>query len=319
MAASSARRIATVSRYKEIDLSKLKTYSISTRYSKVNANAFAKPGSVDIEQFLDCMPNILAAHDLKELIGHCKAARAKGKPLIVGLGGHVIKCGLAPLLIELIEAGYVHCLVSNGSVMIHDYEIARFGSTSEDVSAALADGSFGMAKETSQELNQLSKEAFARGEGLGEAVGRYLAAESANPHLSLLAAAYRKGIPFCVQVAIGTDIIHQSNHAEGPALGYASLKDFRIFCNQVADLNNGGVYLNFGSAVILPEVFLKALTVARNICGEVKDFYTAVFDMNMHYRASVNVVQRPVETGGKGYYFIGHHEIMIPLLIKSLL
>lgn len=308
-----------MSRYKEIDLSKLKTYSISTRYSKVNANAFAKPGSVDIEQFLDCMPNILAAHDLKELIGHCKAARAKGKPLIVGLGGHVIKCGLAPLLIELIEAGYVHCLVSNGSVMIHDYEIARFGSTSEDVSAALADGSFGMAKETSQELNQLSKEAFARGEGLGEAVGRFLSTESAYPHLSLLATAYRKGIPFCVQVAIGTDIIHQSNHAEGPALGYASLKDFRIFCNQVSALNDGGVYLNLGSAVILPEVFLKALTVARNVCGKVKDFYTAVFDMNMHYRARINVVQRPVETGGKGYYFIGHHEIMIPLLIKSLL
>jgi len=308
-----------VSKYKEIDLGHLKTYSVLERYSKVNTEAFAKPGKVGISDFLDCLPDVLAAQDLKELIGHCKAAREKGKPLIIGLGGHVIKCGLAPLIIELIKAGYVSCLVSNGSVMIHDYEIARFGSTSEDVSAALADGSFGMARETSQELNHLSKEAYARGEGLGEAVGRHLGANSANPHLSLLASAYCHGIPFCVQVAIGTDIIHQSNYAEGPALGYASLKDFRIFCNQVAALNQGGVYLNFGSAVILPEVFLKALTVARNVCGEVKDFYTAVFDMNMHYRARVNVAQRPVETGGKGYYFIGHHEIMIPLLVKSLL
>lgn len=308
-----------MSRYQEIELRNLKTYSIAGRYSKVKTSAFAKTGKVDVSQFLDCLPEILAAKDLKELIGHCRNARAKGKPLILGLGGHVIKCGLAPLLIELMESGFVSCLVSNGSVMIHDFEIAMFGNTSEDVSAALADGSFGMAQETSEGLNRLAKEACILDEGLGEAVGRYLSEAAPYQELSLLSAAHRLGIPFCVQVAIGTDIIHQSSLADGAALGQASLKDFRIFCDRVAELNGGGVFVNFGSAVIIPEVFLKALTVARNIRGEVKDFYTAVFDMNMHYRARVNVVQRPVETGGKGYYFIGHHEIMIPLLVKSLL
>lgn len=319
MAAFSARRIAIVSIHKEIDFSKLKTYSIAGRYSKVNTAAFAKPGKLDMTAFLDSLPDILAAKDFKELIGFIKQAKAKGKPLILGLGGHVIKCGLAPLLIELIEAGYVQCLVSNGSVMIHDYEIAMFGSTSEDVSVALTDGSFGMAQETTEGLNRLAKEAATNGDGLGETVGRYLSEHAANKELSLLAAAFSKGIPFCIQVAIGTDIIHQSPYADGAALGKASMKDFRIFAAQVTKLNAGGVFINFGSAVIIPEVFLKALTVARNVTGEVKDFYTAVFDMNMHYRARVNVVQRPVETGGKGYYFIGQHEIMIPLLVKSLL
>ncbi len=308
-----------MSKFKEIDLSKIKTYSIAKRFSKVATAAFAQPGKVDVSAFLDCLPDILAAKDFKELIGNIKQAKALGKPLILGLGGHVIKCGLAPLIIELIEAGYISCLVSNGSVMIHDYEIASFGSTSEDVSTALADGSFGMAQETSEGLNRLAKEAAGRGEGLGEAVGRHLANFAPYKHLSLLAAANSHNIPFCVQVAIGTDIIHQSPLADGAALGQASMRDFRIFAAQVAELNGGGVFMNFGSAVIIPEVFLKALTMARNVCGEVKDFYTAVFDMNQHYRARVNVVQRPVETGGKGYYFLGHHEIMIPLLVKALL
>lgn len=308
-----------MSKYKEIDLTDLKTYSIADRYSKVDTTAFGKSGKVDVAAFLDCLPDILAAKDLKELIGHCQNARANGKPVIVGLGGHVIKCGLAPLLIDLINAGYISCIVSNGSVMIHDFEIAMFGSTSEDVSSALADGSFGMAAETSELLNRFAIEAATNGDGLGEAVGKHLSIEGQKKDLSLLASAYLKGIPFCVQVAIGTDIIHQSSHADGASIGNASLRDFRIFCAKVAELHNGGVFINFGSAVVIPEVFLKALTVARNVRGEVKNFYTAVFDMNMHYRARVNVVQRPVETGGRGYYFIGHHEIMIPLFVKALL
>ncbi|MDD2229393.1 MAG: hypothetical protein PHY48_08280 [Candidatus Cloacimonetes bacterium] len=308
-----------MSKYSEIDLSKISTYSIKDRHSKVATNAFAKVGKVDTASFLDCLPDILCAADLKALIAACKAAKKKGKPIIIGLGGHVIKCGLAPLLIELMEAGYVGAIVTNGSVAIHDFEIAFFGSTSEDVSAALADGSFGMAEETSFGINKAITSGSANGMGFGEALGEVILNDAPYASLSLLASAYRLSIPLCVQVALGTDIIHQSKHADGKAIGDCSLRDFRIFCHQVASLNDGGVFLNFGSAVIIPEVFLKALTVARNIHGCVKDFTTAVFDMNMHYRARVNVAQRPVESGGKGYYFIGHHEIMIPLLIKSLL
>jgi len=282
-------------------------------------NDFAKTGKVDTTDYLNCLPDILCAKDFKELIAACKNAKAMGKPIIIGLGGHVIKCGLAPLIIELMEAGYVKALVCNGSVAIHDYEIAFFGQTSEDVSKALADGSFGMAEETSQGINAAIVNGFKHHQGLGESVGKEISDSAPYAHLSLLAAADRLNIPICVQVAMGTDIIHQSPHADGQAIGACSLRDFRIFCASVAQLDGGGVFLNFGSAVIIPEVFLKALTVARNVTGSVKDFTTAVFDMNMHYRARVNVVQRPVETGGKGYYFIGHHEIMIPLLIKSIL
>jgi hypothetical protein len=217
------------------------------------------------------------------------------------------------------EAGYVGALVANGSVAIHDYEIAFFGQTSEDVSMALADGSFGMADETSRGINEAICRGSANEQGFGEALGQVILENAAHADLSLLGSAYRLGIPLCVQVALGTDIIHQSPYADGKAIGDCSLRDFRIFCSQVSLLDGGGVFLNLGSAVIIPEVFLKALTVARNITGSVKNFTTAVFDMNMHYRARVNVAQRPVETGGKGYYFIGHHEIMIPLLIKSIL
>ncbi len=308
-----------MSRYHQINLEGLKTYSVKERFSKVDSTAFAKPGKADTAAFLDCLPDILCAADFKELVAACKAAKAKGKPIIIGLGGHVIKCGLAPLLIELMEAGYVGALVTNGSVAIHDYEIACFGQTSEDVSKALADGSFGMAEETSLGINTAITNGSAKGLGFGEALGQAILQDAPNANLSLCASAYRLGIPICVQVALGTDIIHQSPHADGKAIGDCSLRDFRIFCAEVAKLDEGGVFLNFGSAVIIPEVFLKALTVARNITGSVKNFTTAVFDMNMHYRARVNVMQRPVETGGKGYYFIGHHEIMIPLLIKSLI
>ncbi len=308
-----------MSKYREIELDNIKTYSVKERYSKVDKSAFARTGYVDTSDFLDCLPDILSAKDLKELVTACRKAKAMGKPLIIGLGGHVIKCGLAPLIIELMESGYVGALVCNGSVAIHDYEIAFFGQTSEDVSQALKDGSFGMAEETSYGINSAIVKGAMNEMGLGEALGLVINEAAPNKELSLLAAAYRMNIPLCVQVAIGTDIIHQSPHADGAAIGECSLRDFRIFCAEVAKLDEGGVFLNFGSAVIVPEVFLKALTVARNVTGSVKNFSTAVFDMNMHYRARVNVVQRPVETGGKGYYFIGHHEIMLPLFIKSLL
>lgn len=308
-----------MSRYEEIILSKLKTYSIKERGSKVETSLFAQKGRVDTSMFLDCLPDILSAKDLKSLIARLKEAKAKGRGIIIGLGGHVIKCGLAPLIIELMEAGYVSAIAVNGSVMIHDYEIAFYGQTSEDVSKALADGSFGMAFETSYGINHAITHGSKAGLGLGEAVGQEILRKAPNSALSLLGMAFKHEIPLTVHVAIGTDIIHQTPCADGKAIGDCSLRDFRIFAKQVCALDDGGVYLNLGSAVILPEVFLKALTVARNITGSVRDFTTAVFDMNMHYRARVNVAQRPVETGGQGYYFIGQHEILIPLLVKSVL
>jgi hypothetical protein len=308
-----------MSRYEEISFENLTAYSVKDRSSKVNPDLFAKKGKADLTPFLDSLPDVLSAKDLKALIAKIKEAKAKGRAIIIGLGGHVIKCGLAPLLIELMEAGYVSALAVNGSVMIHDYELAFFGHTSEDVSKSLADGSFGMVFETTHGINTIITKGSATGLGLGEAVGKEILEKAPNKDLSLLAMAYKLNIPLTVHVAIGTDIIHQTPCADGKAIGDCSLRDFRILCRQVCDLDEGGVYLNFGSAVILPEVFLKALTVARNTSGHVKNFSTAVFDMNMHYRARVNVAQRPVETGGSGYYFIGQHEILIPLLIKSLL
>ncbi|MBP7310149.1 MAG: hypothetical protein KA984_02550 [Candidatus Cloacimonetes bacterium] len=307
-----------MSKYREIELSNIKTYPITARQSKVQKSAFAAPGKVDMDAFFACLPDILMAHELKELIEACRKAKAIGKPVIIGLGGHVIKCGLAPLLIELMDAGYVKAFVCNGAVAIHDFEIACFGQTSEDVAAALADGSFGMAEDTALFLNNAIINGYEKGLGMGEAIGAALQEKAAYPELSLLASAYKRDIPVCVQVAIGTDIIHQSPHASGKAIGDTSMRDFRIFCHMVSTLDEGGVFINLGSAVIVPEVFLKALSVARNLNGKVSNFTTAVFDMNMHYRARVNVAERPVLTGGKGYYFIGHHELMIPLLVKAL-
>lgn len=308
-----------MSKHEEINLSKLKVYSISERESIVDSSLFAKKGKVELGGFLDALPDILSAKDLKQLITAIRQARDKGRAIIIGMGGHVIKCGLAPLIIELMEAGYVSAIAVNGSVIVHDYEIAFYGQTSEDVSTALADGSFGMAFETSHGINTCISEGSKQSLGLGEAVGKAISLSAPHAGLSVLGKAYEYGIPLTVHVAIGTDIIHQTPCADGKAIGDCSLRDFRILCNQVTQLDEGGVYLNIGSAVILPEVFLKALTVARNITGSVKNFSTAVFDMNQHYRARVNVMQRPVETGGKGYYFIGQHEVLIPLLIKSVL
>lgn len=308
-----------MSKYSEIELNNLKTYSIRDRLSKVEKSSFAKKGKVETGSLLDAMPDILSAKDLKELVLTVQNAKAAGKPIILGMGGHVVKCGLAPLIIEMMEAGFVSAIAVNGSVSIHDYEIAFYGQTSEDVSLALADGSFGMAFETSMGINKAITHGSKAGMGYGESLGKEILRKAPNCELSVLGMAYKYDVPVTVHVAIGTDIVHQAPCADGKAIGDCSLRDFRILCNMVSKLDSGGVFLNFGSAVIIPEVFLKALTVARNITGQVKDFTTAVFDMNMHYRARVNVSQRPVETGGKGYYFIGQHEVLIPLFIKSVL
>jgi len=310
-----------MSRYREIDLSKIKTYSAVERPSKVKTDDVAIPptAGMTVRQFLDGLPKILKAEDLKAVARAVIDAKAKGKPVIAMIGGHVIKTGCAPILADLAEAGYITHVASNGSAAIHDTELARFGHTSEDVAVQLEDGSFGMAADTAQLVNDAAKIAQEKGDGFGETVGRLLVEEN-GPYLNraLLARCHQLGIPYTLHVAVGTDIVHQHPSADGSAIGDASYRDFRILAATVANLGHGGVVLNFGSAVIMPEVLLKTIAVARNLGNDVIDFVTANFDMIQHYRPTLNVVHRPVLPGGKGYAITGHHEIMIPLLSAAI-
>jgi hypothetical protein len=238
------------------------------------------------------------------------------------LGGHVVKTGLAPLLIDLMRRGVITHLAMNGSAAIHDYEVARFGATSEDVAAGLRDGTFGMADETGREMNDAFVRGMQNGQGMGESLGRALDAEStlSNPELSLLLNAHRLGVPATVHAALGAEIIHQHPAANGAAIGDTSHRDFRRLAASLSRIDDGGVVLNLGSAVIMPEVFLKALTIARNLdAGKPKNFVTVDLDMQRHYRPRMNVVQRPTLEGGKGYEITGHHEIMVPLLVWGVL
>ena len=306
-------------RYKEINLAGLKKYSITNRSSKVHVKDFIDPSKQNYKELLKNSSDLLAVEDLKELVDRCVLAYQKGKPVIVALGGHVVKCGLSRYLNDLMEMGLITTMASNGSVVIHDFEIAKFGKTSEDVATSLEDGSFGFAKETSDGINNIIMEAYHNKLGFGEAIGKHLMeSEIPNKASSLLAKAYEKQIPFTVHVALGTDIVHQHETANGAAIGDCSLRDFRIFCNSIIDLNDGGVFLSFGSAVIIPEVFLKAITVVRNLGYPLRNFYTAVFDMNIHYRPKTNIIARPTKSGGKGYYLTGHHEILIPLFYHAV-
>jgi hypothetical protein len=266
--------------------------------------------------FVRGLPRILKGTDLRALVQDIRASRRKGKPVIVMIGAHVIKVGLAPVIIDLMERKTITAVAMNSAAAIHDVETALWGKTSEDVAASLADGRFGMARETGEFINGVLTEAFRSTDlGYGEALGKALARRRgrASSH-SILLAAHRLGIPATVHAAIGTDIIHQQPTMDGAATGELSFRDFRLLCRLCMDLRGGGVVLNIGSAVILPEVFLKALTVARNLGAKARGFTTAVFDMNQHYRPTVNVQLRPTQDGGKGYYFTGHHELMIPLL-----
>jgi deoxyhypusine synthase len=306
-------------RYKEIDLAGLKKYSITSRPSKVHLEDFADPLKQNLAELLESFPDLLAAKNMKELVDRCVRAFQKGKPIVIALGGHVVKCGLSPYLIDLMEIGLITTMASNGSVVIHDFEIAKFGKTSEDVATALEDGSFGFARETGDGINNIITDAYHNKLGFGEAIGKHLSeTETPNKSMSLLAKAYEKQIPFTVHVALGTDIVHQHETANGAAIGDCSMRDFRIFCNSIININEGGVFLSFGSAVVMPEVFLKAVTVVRNLGYPLRNFYTAVFDMNLHYRPKTNIVERPTKSGGKGYYFVGHHEIVIPLFYHAL-
>lgn len=309
-------------RYSEIDLGKVRTYSIGERESKVEVDQFAQPHQPgdSFETFFEHLPAVLSASDLKAVIAHIVRAREQDKSVLLMMGAHVIKTGLNPLLIQLMEQGLLDGIALNGAGAIHDTELAYFGQTSEDVAAALSTGDFGMARETGQLLNLTIQESRGEQLGFGEAMGRKIREDAPEfAGLSLMARAYRLEIPVTVHVGVGTDIVHQHPGADGAAIGEASLRDFRIFADLISGLHEGGVVLLFGSTVILPEVFLKALTVARNIHGPISDFYTATFDMIRHYRPSVNVQQRPTQDGGLGYQFTGQHEILIPLFIAGLI
>ena len=308
-----------MSKYKEFDNANLKKYNVADRKSKVNIDEFAKVGDVSASSFLDCIPNILKGKDIKELIEITYRAYKNKKNIIIGIGGHVIKTGMSPLFIEMMKLGAIQGVCCNGSVTIHDFEISCFGQTSENVALALEDGSFGMAADTCDTINKIIEKGAIEGLGYGEAIGKYLSeTDILHPELSLLKNAYEMNVPVTVHIALGTDIVHQHETAIGAAIGECSMRDFKIFTNLVSELGDGGVFISFGSAVIIPEVFLKALTVCRNKGYAVQNFTTAAFDMNYHYRPDANIVSRPVKSGGKGFYFIGHHEIMIPLFLLAL-
>ena len=307
---------------KPIDMSSVKTYPLQNRINKVSVQDFATLPELetDLSPFLASLPNILKGQDFLALVDDIVAASENKKPVIVMMGGHVIKCGLSPLLIALVKQGVITGFAFNGASSIHDFEIALIGETSEDVSAYIQTGQFGMWEETGRLMNEAIQHAADTDIGMGEVLGRQLVEMDApyNTH-SLLAAGVQHDVPITVHVAIGTDIIHQHPSANGAAIGAASFTDFRLLTTLVTDLESGGVVLNLGSAVILPEVFLKALTIARNLGHTVSHFTTANFDMNQQYRPVENVVKRPTEMGGKGYTFTGHHELMIPLLVQAVL
>jgi deoxyhypusine synthase len=304
-----------------LDLSRVRTIPLQQRSNKVASAEFAKPPQPgrSFRDFLASLPNILAGADFRAVTHSIVAARRNGRPVILGMGAHVIKCGLSPILLDLIERGIVTALAMNGSGAIHDCEIALIGETSEDVAAGLKDGTFGMVCETGEFLNGAINGVLEEPErSMGALLGASLIA-SAAPHRehSLLAAGHRLGVPVTVHVAIGTDIIHMHPSANGAALGQATFNDFRLFAALVSELT-GGVYLNVGSAVMLPEVFLKAFTLAQNQGAGLHDFVTVNMDMLMHYRPVENVVRRPAAAGGRGYNLLGRHEIMLPLLAQAV-
>jgi hypothetical protein len=308
--------------YEEFDLSGVRTYPLASRKSKANAEDFAKPFArgATFQQWFESLPAILGARDVRRVVQAIVDAKRAGAGIVWGVGAHVIKTGVSPLLVDLMHRGYVSALATNGAGIIHDFEIALSGSTSEDVDEALGPGRFGMAEETGRLLNEAIREAAAKRLGLGQAVGAFLAARN-PPHAdrSLAVTAHRLGIPLTAHVAVGTDIIHMHPDASGAAIGEASLRDFRYFTSCVARLG-AGVYLNCGSAVVLPEVFLKAVALARNQGIALDRLTTVNIDFLRHYRPQTNVVSRPVAgTQGTGISLVGHHEILIPLIAAAVI
>ena len=316
-----------MSRYnlQPLDLSSLKTVALEERGGKVKVADFAAPyqRGAGIAGLLDSLPHLLAAESFRAVVDALVRARQKQRAILWGMGGHVIKCGLAPVLLDLMRRGYATGFVLNGSASIHDFEIALAGHTSEDVEAVLPDGRFGSAEETGREMNCAIVAGDGDGLGMGEALGRALdqrGDRNTHPEASLLLNAWRASVPVTVHVAIGTDTPHTHPAADGAAIGSATHRDFRLFCRLVTDLHEGGIYLNVGSAVLLPEVFLKAVSAVRNLGHPLANFTTANFDFLHHYRPRVNLVERPhAASGGKGYAITGHHELMIPLLAAALI
>jgi hypothetical protein len=303
-------------------LAKVRTYPLASRHSKVRLEDFAR--AIDeratVDEFLKSLPNVLAVQSLRTIAERMRRARELKKPIIWGIGGHVIKTGLAPLIIDLMKRGFVSAIAGNGSVLVHDAEIALIGSTSEDVDATLAEGVFGGADETSRLLNSAAQAGAKDQIGLGEAAGRsLLAMNPPHPDYSLLCAAYETKIPFTIHLTIGGDIGHFHPTADGAALGATSHTDFRLLAELVRRMDGGGVYLNVGSAVVLPEVFLKCVTLVRNLDHPLSHITTANFDFIQSYRPLTNVVRRPTEKGaGEGFSITGHHELTIPLLAAML-
>ncbi|MFZ5863762.1 MAG: hypothetical protein ACOYXR_13085 [Nitrospirota bacterium] len=314
-------RSRRTSSFPPLDFSRIKTYATQSRPSKVRVADVAKPHRTgrSFARFLDALPDILAARTLKTVITDIVSAHRARKPVIVGMGAHPIKVGLNPILIDLMKRGVISGLAMNGAGIIHDLELALVGKTSEEVEAGIDDGSFGMARDTAELLNAAIADGAKRGIGMGQTVGE-LINRGTFPYksTSLLATADRLGIPATVHVAIGTDIIHMHPSADGAAIGATSLEDFQRLTAVVARLE-GGVYLNLGSAVLLPEVFLKAVTIARNLGHRVVKFTTVNMDFTQHYRPVTNVVRRPTQAGGRGYTLTGHHEIMFPLLAAGVI
>ncbi|MHB0963869.1 MAG: GSU2086 family protein [Gemmatimonadaceae bacterium] len=308
---------------READLSKVRTIPVAGRPNKVNAREFATPpqGDRSFAAFVRSLPDVLKAADFRRVVDAVVQAHRARRAVIVMLGGHVVKTGIGPLLVDLMRRGIVTDLAMNGSAAIHDYEIARFGATSEDVAAGLRDGTFGMADETGRGLNEAFVKGMAEGWGMGESVARALDGEAslAHPELSVILQARKLGVGTTVHAALGAEIIHQHPAASGAAIGDTSHRDFRRLAASIERLHDGGVVLNCGSAVIMPEVFLKALTIARNLNGgRPTGFVTCDIDMQRHYRPHVNVVQRPTLAGGAGYELTGHHELMLPMLAWAI-
>lgn len=304
-----------------LPLGGVRTYRLADRRSKVSLRDFGRPHvrGASFVAFLESLPRILAGDVLRSLIADIRRGRSRGRPILWGIGAHVLKVGLSPVVIDLMEKGFVTGLAMNGAGIIHDFELAVAGQTSEDVAAGLGSGQFGMARETGVEINRAIIAGGREGLGLGASVGRYVAKRRAkHAEASLLAAAWRLGVPATVHVAFGTDVVHMHPACDPAAVGRATHLDFRLFAAQVARLGGGGVYLNVGSAVLLPEVFLKAVTLARNLGHDLSDFSTANLDFVQSYRPHVNVVSRPTRGVGRGYSLTGHHEILVPLLAAGL-
>jgi hypothetical protein len=310
-----------MSRYKEIDLTRLRRFSVKERRNKTQVKDFAKviPENANVLGFLDALPNFLKASDFKRLVNLMLKARKRKKPIIFMMGAHPIKCGLSTIIINLMQDGFITCLATHGAGFIHDLEIGMWGKTSEEVEKSISDGSFGMVEETPELFKKIIDDAEGFDLGLGESLGKKLLDLNARyKKYSIFANAYQLKIPATVHLGIGADTVNQHPEFDGAKAGKASFKDFKIFCEQISRINDGGVVLNLGSAVILPEVFLKALSLARNVKDKIDNFATANFDMVQHYRPNMNVVRRPTQNKGYGFSFTGHHELMVPLLAWSL-